>query len=126
MFYVKEPASVFADAKSVGKVAQLIRNLENLSILHTYNSAENLYVGLSNNSSDIMGLNGQAIGFTDGLTALKDFKEVLSSLRAIDPSQKLVINSSSGDMYVTDVTIEVFNLDPNYPDGSLGCRVVLH
>ena len=125
MFYVKEPASVFADAKSVGKVAQLIRNLESLSILRA-DSNENLYVGLSNSGSDIMGLNGMVIGFTDGLTALKDFKEVLSSLRAIDPNQKLVINSSSGDMYVTDVTIEVFNLDPNYPDGSLGCRVVLH
>lgn len=123
MFYVKEPASVFADTKSVGKVAQLLRNLD--SILHTYNT-EDLYVGLSNNSSDIMGLNGMAIGFTDGLTALKDFREVLSSLRAIDPDQKLIVASSSGDMYVTDVTVEVFNLDPNYPDGSLGCRVVLH
>lgn len=123
MFYMKEPASVFADTKSVGKVAQLLRNLD--SILHTYKT-EDLYVGLSNNSSDIMGLNGMAIGFTDGLTALKDFREVLSSLRAIGPDQKLIINSSSGDMYVTDVTVEVFNLDPNYPDGSLGCRVVLH
>lgn len=123
MFYVKEPASVFADTKSVGKVAQLLRNLD--SILHTYNT-EDLYVGLSNNSSDIMGLNGMAIGFTDGLTALKDFREVLGSLRAIDPDQTLVVNSSNGDMYVTDVTVEVFNLDPNYPDGSLGCRVVLH
>lgn len=123
MFYVKESASVFADTKSVGEVAQLLRNLD--SILHTY-STEDLYVGLSNSSSDIMGLNGMAIGFTDGLTALKDFREVLSSLRAIDPDQKLIVNSGSGDMYVTDVTVEVFNLDPNYPDGSLGCRVVLH
>ena len=126
MFYVKEPASIFVDAKSVGKVAQLISNLESISILHTYNSAENLYVGLHNSGSYIMGLNGMVIGYNDGLTTLKDFKKVLSFLRAIDPDQKLIIDSSSGEMYVTDVTIEVFNLDPNYPDGSLGCRVVLH
>ena len=118
-------AEVFSGAKTVGKVAQNLRHLD--KVIETY--GDDVCVMMHGESySNITSINGISVPTNEesGLVEYKAFREALELARAAGPDQIAVIHSDDGgDYYITEATVEVFNLDPNYPDGQLGCRVML-
>lgn len=125
-------AEVISGAKTVGTVAQKLRSLEKV-------------IGVCDTPIDdvVVMIHGDALAYVtnvngfnvpvdeeDCLVHYKSFREALELARAEDPNTTAVVKVDgtgySGEFYITDITFEVFNLEENYPDGKLGCRVMLH
>lgn len=118
-------AETFSGAMTLGKVAQNLRHLD--KVIDTYDGSETAVMLSGMESMYIAGVNGIPVEINGdtGLVHLKDFRETLGMARAVNPDKVAILNCEDGDRYVTNVTVEVFNLDENYPDGELGCRVLI-
>lgn len=124
-------AEVISGAKTLGTVAQKLRSLEKV-------------IGVCDTPIDdvVVMIHGDALAYVtnvngfdvpvdeeDCLVHYKSFREALELARAEDPNATAVIKVDgtgySGDFYITNITFEVFNLEENYSDGKIGCRVLL-
>lgn len=121
-------AEIFSGAKTVGKVAQSLRHLDKVIEMANTSMNETVVMCEGNSLAYVTGINGFDVPVDEdaALVLYKDFRKSLELARATDPEQIAVIHTDDGDFYVTNVTIEVYNLEENYPDGQLGCRVMLY
>lgn len=122
---------VFCKAKTVSEVAQSVRSLEKV-IEACDAKIEDVFVTCNGISLGVItSINGVNISVDDtALVGYKSFREALELARAVDPNQTAIVHVDgydvSDEFFITNVTFEVFNLDENYPDGTIGCRLVLH
>lgn len=119
---------ILSGAKSVGKVAKNLRHLDKVIEMTSVQMDTVVVMCEGNSLAYITGVNGFDVPVDEdaALVMYKDFKTSLNLARAENPDQIATIQTDDGDFYVTNVTIEVYNLEENYPDGELGCRVMLH
>ena len=119
---------ILSGAKSVGKVAQNLRHLDKVIEMTSVQMDTVVVMCEGNSLAYVTSVNGFDVPVDEdtALVMYKDFRKSLELARAENPDQIATIHTDDGDYYVTNVTIEVYNLEENYPDGELGCRVILH
>ena len=124
-------AEVISSAKTVGTVAQKLRSLDKIIGVCDTPIDDVVVMIYGDALAYVTNVNGFKVPVDeeDCLVHYKSFREVLELARAEDLNTIAVVkvdgNGYSDDFYITGITFEVFNLEANYSDGKIGCRVLL-